>query len=109
MRDCDDTLVGWVYTMNGLDRTDEALQYLDDQPHRIKVWLDERRKTSKLYVGSKKIKTAQKHAYEYEGEIDMQNLLACGWGTASRYDGATYTGLFYLNNFHGIGKFSLFC
>ena len=71
MRDCDETLVSWVYTMDGLERTDEALEYLDDQPKRISVWMEERRTQKKLYVGSKKIKTAQKHAYEYEGEIDM--------------------------------------
>ena len=43
LRNYDSSLVAWIYQMDALARTDEALQFLDDNPMRITIWLDERR------------------------------------------------------------------
>ena len=51
MRDTDSQLVEWVYTLDGLGRTDEALRFLEDNPSRIGVWLDERRTLGRLFTG----------------------------------------------------------
>lgn len=93
----------WVYIMDGMSRTDEALAYLDEQPLRIAIWVEERRSQGKLYHGKKALQIDKKTTYAYEGEIDGNNELACGYGVATRADGATYTGMVYLDKFHGIG------
>ena len=70
---------------------------------RIKIWIDERRNQGKLYHGKKTITIDKKTSYAYEGDIDVQNELACGYGISKRSDGATYTGMFYMDKYHGIG------
>ena len=71
MRNNDETLIDWVYIMDGLSRIDEALVYLEDHPLRIKIWIDERKNQGKLYHGKKTITIDKKTSYAYEGDIDM--------------------------------------
>ena len=71
MRNNDETLVDWIYIMDGLSRIDEALQYLEDSPLRIKIWIDERKNQGKLYHGKKTIQIDKKTSYAYEGDIDL--------------------------------------